>query len=464
MRLHKNHRLYIYTLFFAAAVFLSSCHTLEPFSETGLKAEDKLYRDLDTSDSTTIADIPWKNIFADANLQALIDEALANSPDLKIAEQRINKAKASLVQSQLNLLPSLELNGDAIYKNSNSDGTGANKTFQLYGYSSWEVDIWGKLRSTRRASFDSYLQSQAYKRAVQTQLIANVAGYYYTLLAYDAQLKITEQTLKNREAQVETMKELKDADVITGADLVQSQASRYSAEVSIPDIKQNIYKTENALSVLIGRLPGDIKRSTLEEQQVIMELKTGVPAQMLSNRPDVKQAEYQLRYYYEMTNVARSYFYPSLNITAYGGLTETDLSKLLDAKTLFWNLTGGLTQPLFNKGVNMQRLKTAQANKEEYLISYKQTLLEAGTEVANALHDYNTATDKLTIRSNQIGYLEKAVDYTMELLKYSSATNYTDVLTTENNLLAGQLGLVSDKLQQLQAVVNLYHSLGGGWK
>jgi outer membrane protein, multidrug efflux system len=464
MRLQKYYRLIIFPTLLATAVLLSSCHTLEPFSETGLKAEDKLYRDLDTSDTTNIADIPWKSIFTDTNLQTLIDEALANNSDLKIAEQRINKAKANLVQSQLNLLPSLELNGDAVYNNTNSNGTGANKTFQLYGYSTWEVDIWGKLRSTKRANFDSYLQSQAYKRAVQTQLIANVATYYYTLLAYDAQLKITEQTLKNREDEVETMKVLKETDVITGADLVQSQANRYSAEVTIPDLKQNIYKTENALSVLIGRLPGEIKRGTLVDQKVTVDLKTGIPAQMLSNRPDVKQAEYQLRYYYEMTNVARSYFYPSLNITAYGGLTQTDLSKLFDAKTLFWNLTGGLAQPLFNKGANLQRLKTARANKEEYLISYKQTLLEAGADVANALHDYNTATDKLEIRANQVGYLEKAVDYTMELLKYSSATNYTDVLTTENNLLAGQLGLVSDKLQQMQAVVSLYHSLGGGWK
>jgi outer membrane protein, multidrug efflux system len=464
MRLQKKYIFLVLPVLFVSAVLLSSCHTLEPFNETGLKAEDKLYRDLDTSDSTNIADIPWKSIFTDADLQALIDEALVNNSDIKIAEQRIDKAKASLVQSQLNLLPSLELNGDAIYKNSNSDGTGVNRNFQLYGYSSWEVDIWGKLRSTKRAAFDTYLQSQAYKRAVQTQLIANVANYYYTLLSYDAQLKITEQTLKNREAQVETMKLLKETDVITGADLVQSQASRYSAEVSLPDIKQNIYKTENALSVLIGRIPGEIKRGALDEQKVAVELRTGIPAQMLSNRPDVKQAEYQLRYYYEMTNVARSYFYPSLNITAYGGLTESDLSKLLDAKTLFWNLTGGLTQPLFNKGANIQRLKIAQANKEEYLITYKQTLLEAGAEVANALHDYKTATDKMEIRSNQIGYLQKAVDYTMELLKYSSATNYTDVLTTENNLLAGQLGLVSDKLQQMEAVVNLYHSLGGGWK
>jgi outer membrane protein, multidrug efflux system len=464
MSLYNISRLKVITLLFLTVIMLSSCHTLEPLKETGLTAEDKLYRDLDISDSTNIADIPWKSLFTDTDLQTLIEEALANNSDMKIAVQRIDKAKASLLQSQLNMLPSLELDGNAIFNNANSNGTGSAKTFELYGSSSWEVDIWGKLRSTRRANLNSYLQSQEYKRAVQTQLIANVATYYYTLLSYDAQLNITEQTLKNREDEVETMKVLKATDVITGADLVQSEAGRYSAEVSIPDLKQNIYETENALSVLIGLLPGEIKRGTLDEQQISVELKTGLPVQMLSNRPDVKEAEYQLRYYYEMTNVARSYFYPSLNITAYGGLTETDLSKLLDAKTLFYNVTGGLVEPLFNKGANMQRLKVAKANQEEYLISYKQTLLEAGAEVTNALHDYENTTEKMSIRSKQIGYLEKAVDYTMELLKYSSATNYTDVLTSENNLLSAQLGLVSDKLRQMEAVIKLYHSLGGGWK
>jgi outer membrane protein TolC len=277
-------------------------------------------------------------------------------------------------------------------------------------------------------------------------------------------LQITEKTLGVRDSDVETMKSLKEADFVTGADLVLSQANKFSIEVTIPDIRQNIYTAENGLSVLLGRTPGLIERGSLDGQHIYYDIKTGIPASLLANRPDVMEAEYQFRYSFDMTNVARSYFYPSVTISANGGLSETDLSRLFDAKTIFWNLTGGLVQPIFNQGVNNQRLKIAKANQEEYLAAFKQTLLNAGKEVANAMHEYQTASDKMTLRSNQIEYLGKSVDYTMELLKYTSNTNYTDVLTSEERLLSAQLGSINDKLQQLQALVELYRSLGGGWK
>jgi outer membrane protein TolC len=257
---------------------------------------------------------------------------------------------------------------------------------------------------------------------------------------------------------------MKDNDLVTGADLVQSQANLYSAKVTIPELKLSIYDTENALSVLLGRNPGPIERSTLDEQKIADNLKTGIPAQLLANRPDVQEAEYHFRYGFEMTNVARKYFYPSLTLSATGGITATDLSKMFSASSIFWNIVGGLTQPIFNQGQNRQRLKIAQANQEEYLITFKQTLLNAGQEVVNAMHGYQSATEKITLRASQIDYLEKSVDYTMELLKYTSSTNYTDVLTSEVNLLSAQLNGINDKLQQLQAVVSLYQSLGGGWK
>jgi outer membrane protein TolC len=260
------------------------------------------------------------------------------------------------------------------------------------------------------------------------------------------------------------MKLLKESDIVTGADLVLSQANKFSTEVTIPDIKQNIYTTENTLSVLLGRTPGLIERGSLDGQQIYYDIKTGVPASLLANRPDVMEAEYQFRYSFDMTNVARSYFYPSVTISANGGLSETDLSRLFDASTIFWNLAGGLVQPIFNQGVNNQRLKIAKANQEEFLAAFKQTLLNAGKEVANAMHEYQTASDKMTLRSSQIEYLGKSVDYTMDLLKYTSNTNYTDVLTSEERLLSAQLGSINDKLQQLRALVELYRSLGGGWK
>jgi NodT family efflux transporter outer membrane factor (OMF) lipoprotein len=457
LRLKKS---FIYILL--ATIILTSCKVLQPHKLPDLSTNDKLYRELSVSDTSNMANLSWKSLFTDPSLQAYINEAIENNPDMQIAVARMDKAKANLQQSKLAFFPSLTANADGVFQ---SDVNGdVSKTFKLYGASSWEVDIWGKLRSTKRANMAAFLQSDAYKRAVQTQLVANIAVTYYTLLAYDAQLQITEQTLEKRKANVEAMQLLKDNDVITGADLVLSEANRYAAEVTIPDLKQKIYETENAFCLLLGRNPGAIARGSLNDQNISVDLKYGVPAQLLANRPDVQEAEFQFRYYFQVTNVARTYFYPSLNITASAGITESDLSKLFSATDLLWSVTAGLSQPLFNKGLNKQRLEIARANEQEYWVTYQKTLLQAGTEVVNAMHEYQTATDKITIRSKQVQYLEKSVDFTMELLKYSSSTNYTDVLTAEVNLLSAQLNQVNDKLQQMSAIVTLYQSLGGGCK
>jgi NodT family efflux transporter outer membrane factor (OMF) lipoprotein len=444
--------------------FLSSCKILQPYKQPDIVSEEKLFRELAVNDSTNIADNPWKSLFTDKLLQNLIEEAINNNPDLQIAITRMKKAEANLKQSKASLFPTLNAFADASFQSNNSIIPGVPASYQLYGVTSWEADIWGRLRSAKRANLALFLESEAYKRAVQTQLIANVADSYYTLMAFDAKLRVTEKTIENRNSDVETMKMMKDNDLVTGADLVQSQANMYSAKVTIPEIKQSIYETENALSVLLGRNPGPITRGSLDEQEISPDLKTGIPAQLLANRPDVQEAEYQFRYGFEMTNMARKYFYPSLTISATGGITSTDLSKLFNASSVFWNLVGGLTQPILNQGQNKQRLRIAQANQQEYLVAFKQTVLTAGQEVANAMHGYQSASEKITLRASQIDYLEKSVNYTMELLKYTSSTNYTDVLTSEVNLLSAQLNSINDKLQQLQTVVSLYQSLGGGWK
>jgi multidrug efflux system outer membrane protein len=449
---------------FVLIIFLSSCKVLQPYKQPDVLSKEKLFRDLAINDSTNIADMPWRSLFTDKLLQNLIEEAIKNNPDLQIAITRMKKAEANFKQSKAALFPSLNLNADASYQNNDAAVAGMPATYQFSGTASWEADIWGRLRGAKRANLSLFLESEAYKRAVQTRLIANVAINYYTLLAFDAKLQVTEKTIENRNSDVETMKLMKDNDLVTGADLVQSQANLYSAKVTIPEIKQSIYETENALSLLLGRNPGPITRSSLNEQEISTDLRTGIPAQLLANRPDVQEAEYQFRYGFEMTNVARKYFYPSLTISATGGITSTDLSKLFNVSSVFWNIVGGITQPILNQGQNKQRFRVAQANQEEYLVTFKQTLLTAGQEVANALHGYQTASEEIALRTSQIEFLKKSVDYTMELLKYTSSTNYTDVLTSEVNLLSAQLNSINDKLLQLQAVVSLYQSLGGGWK
>lgn len=439
---------------------LSSCRALRMPEVT---ADEKLYRDLDTSDTTSLGDVPWQKLFTDPYLQDIISKAIVNNPDIQVASARIKKAQAAFRQSAAEFFPSLNAGFNAQYQ-SKPAGFGVPESYQLFGSTSWEADIFGKLSSVRKASLASLLGSEAYKKAVLTDLVASVAMNYYTLLSLDSQLAITRQTLDRRIRNAEVMEVMKQNDVITRADLALSQASRYSAEVSIPDLEQRIFETENTLSLLMGENPGPVERGKLEDQDVSADLKTGIPARLLSNRPDVLEAEYRMRSTFELTKVARKNFYPSLTITGRGGITETTINALFNAPVFFWNITGGLLQPVFNFGLNRQRYRSAEADLYESQASFRKTLLNAGAEVTEALHSYQSASDKISIRGKQIDYLEKAVDYTSELLKYTSTTSYIDVLTSEVNLLAAQLAGVNDRLQQLQSVVQLYQRLGGGWK
>jgi multidrug efflux system outer membrane protein len=340
---------------------------------------------------------------------------------------------------------------------------GAAHQYLLGLSSSWEADVWGKLRSTRRAYAASVMQSEAYRRVVLTQLIADIADNYYSLLALDAQLEITRQTVKNRIQDVETMKLLLEGDVVTGAAVVQSEANRYAAEVTIPDLERNIREAENLLATLLGRTPGPIERSTLAAQDAPPALLTGVPGQLLRNRPDVQQAEYAFESNFEFTNAARTYFYPSFTITANGGLTSTTLANLFSPTAIFASVVGGLAQPIFNQGLNRARLRRSEGLQQEYLYTYQQTMFVAGQEVSNALFSYQSAADKKRIRAQQLAALNLSVDYTQELLRAGFA-NYTEVLQAQQSLLQAQLNSVNDELQQRQAVTDLYHALGGGWQ
>jgi len=453
-----------------AIVTLSACVTRK--YERPAVVNEGLYRDNNTTDSTTIANLPWKSLFSDTTLQSLIQRGINENLDLKQAIERIKISEATLRQSKAAFLPSLQAdvsvadNKQAAAALNFPPGININLETQTYKAAlstSWEADIWGKLSSAKRSAYASLLQSDAAKRAVQTQLIATIANSYYSLLALDKQLAITEQTIKIRTQDVETMRALKEGAVVNGAAVVQSEANLYAAQVTLPDLKRSIKEAENALSVILANSPGKIDRTSLDQQVSYSNLQTGVSAQLLQNRPDVIAAELGFRAAFENTNVAKTYFYPALTLTATGGLTSLQLSNFFD-NSIFYNLLGGLTQPIFAKGANKARLTTAQANQQIAFYNFQQTLLTGGQEVSNALYAYQTAVEKEETRNKQIASLTKAVDFTKELLRYSSATNYTDVLTSEQSLLTAQLSGINDKLQKLQSVVNLYRALGGGWK
>lgn len=468
---NMNTRFYKYYFIIGFSILsLSACVTKK--YERPAVNSNGLYRESTSTDTATIADLPWKTLFADASLQLLIEQGINGNLDLKQAIERIKVAEATLLQNRAALLPSLTADlsvtdtKQSVAALNFPPGININTETQLYKAqlsTSWEADIWGKLSSAKKSAYASLLQTDAAKRAVQTQLIANIANAYYNLLALDKQLSITEQTIKIRQADVETMKSLKEGAVVNGAAVVQSEANLYAAQVTLPDLKRSIRETENALSILLGRGAGKIDRSTLDQQIAYSNLQTGVSAQLLQNRPDVQAAEFAFRSAFENKNFARASFYPALTLTANGGLSSLSLKNFFD-NSIFYNLIGGLTQPIFNKGLNKARLKTAEAQQQIAFYSFQQTLLTSGQEVSNALFAYQTAEEKEKTRAMQVASLTKAVDYTKELLRYSSATNYTDVLTSEQSLLAAQLNSINDRLQKLQSIVNLYKALGGGWK
>lgn len=466
----KNFKIYIAV--FSITLLVASCKVTQTYTPPEVKQElqYELYRDVSTNDTTTLAHLPWQQLFPDAALQALIHKALANNFDLKIAVERINEATALYRQSGLAYLPSL--NGSlsagvnrSSRSNTNTGGFDINTTntpVQLGVSASWEIDIWGKLKSAEKAALARLLQTDAAKRAVQTQIIANMASFYYQLLALDQNLAITQAAIAIRQEDVQTMKALKEAAIVTGAAVVQSEASLYAAQVSLPDIRRSIREIENMMSVLAGEAPETIARSSLDAQTIITDLKTGVPLQLLSNRPDVQVAEFAFRTAFENANIARASFYPNLNITAALGISSLRFENLFKNSPLFYNIGGNLTQVIFNRAALKTQLKVAESQQLQTLYAFQQSFLNAGKEVSDALYAYETGVEKQQTRSLQIASLQKAVEFNKELLKYSSATNYTDVLMSEQNLLQAQLAAVNDKLQQLQAVVELYQALGGG--
>jgi len=448
------------------ASLLISCKVVRPYEQPTV-ATSGLYRNQNAPDTTTLANLPYTAIFTDTILQRLIREGIAQNLDLQVAYTRIQQSGAYYAQSRAAFLPDLTANaGVTESKLSDVQGFGILThltQYQLGIASGWEADIWGRLRSSRRASLAALLQTEAAARTIQTSIVSAIANNYYTLLALDQQVAITEQTVRNWDTTVTTMRALKEAAIVTEAAVVQSEAQRYAAEVTIPDLKQSIRETENALSILIGRPPAAIERSHLEEQQSVAVLQTGIPAQLLAHRPDVQQAEYAYRNAFELTNVARAAFYPSLSITGSAGFSSLTLANFIDPGSLAASIGAGLTQPIFNRRLNRTNLSVAQAQQKAALFGFRNTLLVAGQEVSDALSLHSTALEKMTVRTNEITALQRSVEYTQELLRNGFA-NYTEVITARQSLLAARLGSVNDKLQQLGAIVNLYRALGGGWK
>ncbi|AUC74529.1 efflux transporter outer membrane subunit [Olleya sp. Bg11-27] len=458
-------------LILVVALTLQSCFVAQDYVRPELPVSETLYRtDNLPSDSVSIADVSWKALFTDQYLQQYIEEGLQNNMDVRIAIQQMVAAQAYAKQGKAGYLPSVSVGTNWTHQElSKNTQFGAFLTdtstdqFDVTANLSWEADIWGKIRSNKRATQAAYLQSVAGHQAVKTQLISSIANTYYNLLALDAQLEVTKETIATRKTSVETIKALKDAGQVTQVAVDQNVAQYNSAQALQVDIETAIFKTENTLSILLGKSAQHFERSNLDIQKIDEQLKLGVPATLLSNRPDVMSAEYNLIQSFELTNVAKSNLYPSLKLTASGGLQSLEIDKLFNANSIFANIVGGLTQPLFNKRALKTQKEVAIAQQEQALLQFKKTLLIAGSEVSNALFSYESEIKKFEFRENEVEALRTAESNSEELLKNGYAT-YLDLLTARQSALSAELNIIDSRLQQLVSIVDLYEALGGGWR
>ncbi|SDS51311.1 efflux transporter, outer membrane factor (OMF) lipoprotein, NodT family [Polaribacter sp. KT25b] len=452
------------------AFTLQSCFVAKDYTRPEVTETENLYRtDNLPSDSISMANISWKNLFTDTYLNQYIEEGLQNNMDVRIAIQQMVAAEAYAKQGKAGYLPSVSVGANATHQELSKNGQfgsifgGGIDQYDVTANLSWEADIWGKIRSNKRASAASYLQSVAAHKAVKTQLIASIATTYYQLLALDSQLEITKKTIESRKNGVETIKALKDAGLTNQVAVDQNIAQYNSTRALQVDIETAIFKTENTLSILLGKSSQKFERSHLTNQIIETELKLGVPSTLLSNRPDVMAAEYNLIQSFELSNVARSNFYPSLKLTASGGFQSLNLDNLIDTNSLFATILGGLTQPIFNKRSLKTQREVALAQQEQSLLQFKKALLVAGNEVSNALFTYTSETKKFEFRKNEVEALRKAEQNSEELLKNGYAT-YLDLLTARQSALSAELSVIDSKLQQLVSIVDLYEALGGGWQ
>jgi NodT family efflux transporter outer membrane factor (OMF) lipoprotein len=467
----RKNSIYTFLLAVALPFLLVSCFAAKEYDRPEIEEiSEELYRtDNLPQDSLNMAVISWREIFTDPILKMHIEEGLENNIDIRIAIQQMLAAEAYVKQGKASYFPTLN-GGPAVSHQILSPNSqfgsffdGSITQYDITGNLSWEADIWGKIRSNDRAFTAAYLQSEAAHKAIKSQLIANIANNYYQLLSLDEQLRIAEETVETRKSSLETTEALKDAGNVTEVGVQQTKAQLHTAEALVVQLKNQIRLLENSFSILLGEGPQQIERTDLSEQIIITPLNTGVPSQLLRNRPDVIAAEYGLINAFELTNAARADFYPSLTLTAAGGFQSLELDKLLNANSLFANLGASLLQPVFNKRQIRTQYEVSQAQQEEALLNFKQAILIAGREVSDALSNYEASTERIEILENEYEAYDKASGYSEELLN-NGLINYLEVLTARENALNSQLNLINAEYNKLNSIVNLYKALGGGWQ
>ncbi len=444
-----------------AVAMVTGCGIYKPYSRPEFGFEPDILYGVEhvTTDTTSLADLGWRDLFTDPYLQGLIERGLENNSDLQAAHQRVKEAEAALKSARLSFLPSFNLspNGGV----SSFGGSSSGWTYSVPLAASWQIDLFGGINNAKRKAKATYMQSQEYRQAVRTQLIAGIADSYYMLLMLDSQFEVTRRTAQSLEKSAETMASMMQAGMANRAGVAQIDAAYYAAYTSLFDLTQSILEVQNSLCRLLGEIPHEIERGTLSGQQLPETLSTGVPVRLLAFRPDVRAAEFSLMQAYYATAAARSALYPTLTLSGTLGWTNNAGSVIVNPGEILLSAAGSLVAPIFNGGRARAQLKIARAQQEEARLAFRQSLLNAGSEVNSALAQCQSARGKRKWREQQVTALESAYESTQLLMQHGSTT-YLEVLTAEQNLLQGKIAQITDRVEEIRGVINLYTALGGG--
>lgn len=441
---------------------LSSCRIYSSYQRPDGLPTDSLFRDttvVSADDSLSFGDLPWEDVFGDPQLQELIRYGLAHNTDMQTALLRLDEAKAQLLSAKLAFLPALTLSPQGTL--TSTDGSKTVKTYELPLQASWEVDLFGSLRNAKKGAQATLLQQQAYQQAVRSELIASIANHYYSLLMLDEQIDISSSTMEVWKDQVRLMEaKLKVGEENENA-VTQARASLYELEATHNDLLRQQREAENSLCTLLGMTCRTVGRGKLSEQVFPETFQTGVPLRLLARRPDVVQAEMTLASAYYSVNQARSAFYPNLTLIGSAGWTNSLGQTITNPGGWILSAVASLTQPIFNRGKLISNLRVSKDEEQIALLGYKQTLLEAGQEVNDALYAVSSVRRTLDSHRKQCQELERSI-VTAEALYRTGNATYLELLSARQALLSARLNVVTDGFTYCQSVISLYNALGGG--
>lgn len=449
----------------SAAALMSSCGLYNKYERQDVKVEGIVrdaVSDVDTlavADTASFGNLPWRSVFTDPQLQTLIETGLENNIDLLNAALNVDMMKAQLKVAKLAFLPSIAFSPSGTL--SSWDGGTPSKVYQMPISASWSIDLFGNLLSVKRSAQKQLLAMKDYQVMVKTNVIANIANLYYTLLMLDRQQEIVDEMAGLTKETWDMMKLQMELGRARSVSVQSAEAGYYQVMAQAAEVKRQIREVENSLCLLLGQPGQTIVRGKFDQQSLPTEFSTGVALQLLNNRPDVHYAEMKLASCFHDTQTARSRFYPGITITGAGTFTNNSGMGIVNPGKWLLSAVGSLTQPIFQNGRLIAGLKVAKATQEQAYNNWQNAIFKAGNEVSNALVSYNTYAEKSAYEAKQVELYKKSLADTRQLYT-SSGASYLEVISAQSSLLNAELAKAADDLNKMQAVVSLYTALGGG--